>query len=290
MLHVKSLVVEAVKSNGFAVLNADDPLVVKAAERVKTRIIYFSRQEHNLILHKHIAEGGIAAYVKDGTLTLATGNGLIQSISVSQIPLTLGGRLPYNVENVLAAVCAAYSLNIPMADIERGLATFQGDELQNPGRFNLYNIRDYRVIIDYGHNPAGIRFVAEAVKRMGASRLVAVLGAPGDREDPALIQIGEIAGAAFDRIYIREDKDLRGRAPGETAALLMRGILKAVMEKERITVIRDEQEALEEAMRQGICGDLIVLFYESLEPIQRILKAAMEHTAKTAEVPLLLKA
>lgn len=290
MLHVKSLVVEAVKCNGFAVLNADDPLVVKAAERVKARIIYFSRQEHNLILHKHISEGGIAAFIKDGFLALATGNGLIQSIAASQIPLTLGGRLHYNVENALAAVCAAYGLNIPMADIERGLATFQGDELQNPGRFNLYNIRDYRVIIDYAHNTAGIRYVAEVVKRMGASRLVAVLGAPGDRDDNTLMRIGEIAGAAFDRIYVREDKDLRGRKPGEAAELLMRGILRAGMDKDRIKVIWDEQKALQEALRQGISGDLMVHFYEDLELIQRILKKAIEDKTKPEETPMLLKA
>ncbi len=290
LLLVKVLVVEAVKTNGYAVLNADDPLVVRAADRVRANIIYFSRQENNLILHKHICEGGIAVFLKDGYITIATGNGLIQSISAAQIPATLGGRLLYNIENTLAAVSAAYGLKIPLAEIETGLTSFYGDEIHNPGRFNIYNILDYRVIVDYGHNIAGIEQVTQAIKKMGASRLVGIIGVPGDRDDMTIRRIGRIAGQAFERIYIKEDLDGRGREKGETAALLLEGSLEAGMHKSRAVIILSETEALKTAMSQATCGDIIVVFYEHLEPIQCLLNDAIQTNACSESERMILKA
>lgn len=239
MLHVKSLVVEAVKSNGYVVLNADDKLVVRAAEKTKANIIYFSVQEDNLIIHKHIIEGGIAVFLKDDYITLATGNGLLKSLSISQIPATYGGKLIHNIENCLAAFCSAYALNIPLQIIENALATFYCDEIHNPGRFNIYNIRDFRVVVDYGHNLAGYVRVTEAIKKMGGSRLIGIIGTPGDRNDLSVREVGEVAGKAFNQIIIKEDKNSRGRKSGEISSLLQEGALASGMDHKDISLIND---------------------------------------------------
>ena len=281
LLHVKSLVVEAVKSNGYAVLNADDPLVVQAAEQTKANIIYFSRQEDNLIVHKHISAGGIAVFLKDHYITLATGNGLLKSLSVEQIPATFGGKLIYNIENSLAAFSAAYALKIPLHVIESAMTSFYCDEIHNPGRFNIFNIRDFRVVVDYGHNIAGYERTTEAVRKMGGSRLIGIIGTPGDREDSAVKKIGFIAGKSFDRIIIKEDKDLRGRKPGEISQLLLSGVLSAGLPKSAASLIRKEEEALRHAMDHAIAGDIIVIFYEKLESLMKIIN---EETSKRVRV------
>jgi len=281
LFHVKSLVVEAVKSNGYAVLNADDPLVVQAAEQTKANIIYFSRQEDNLIVHKHISAGGIAVFLKDHYITLATGNGLLKSLSVEQIPATFGGKLIYNIENVLAAFSAAYALKIPLHVIENAMTSFYCDEIHNPGRFNIFNIRDFRVVVDYGHNIAGYERTTEAVRKMGGSRLIGIIGTPGDREDSAVKKIGFIAGKSFDRIIIKEDKDLRGRKPGEISQLLLSGVLSAGLPKSAASLIRKEEEALRHAMDHAIAGDIIVIFYEKLESLMKIIN---EETSKRVRV------
>ena len=280
LLHVKSLVVEAVKSNGYAVLNADDPMVVQAAERTKASIIYFSRQEDNLMIHKHIAAGGIAVFLKDNYVTLATGNGLLKSLSILQIPATLGGKLVHNVENSLAAFSAAYALNIPLNITESAMTSFYCDEIHNPGRFNVFNIRDFRVVVDYGHNIAGYERITEAVKKLGGSRLIGIIGTPGDRSDSAVKTIGSIAGKSFDRIIIKEDKDLRGRKPGEISQLLLEGVLSADMPKSAVSLIRNEEEALRDAIYHAVAGDIIVIFYEKLEGLMKIIN---EETAGNTE-------
>ncbi|NLC44675.1 MAG: cyanophycin synthetase [Clostridiales bacterium] len=272
MLHVKSLVVEAVKSNGYVVLNADDKLVVRAAEKTKANIIYFSVQEDNLIIHKHIIEGGIAVFLKDDYITLATGNGLLKSLSISQIPATYGGKLIHNIENCLAAFCSAYALNIPLQIIENALATFYCDEIHNPGRFNIYNIRDFRVVVDYGHNLAGYVRVTEAIKKMGGSRLIGIIGTPGDRNDLSVREVGEVAGKAFNQIIIKEDKNSRGRKSGEISSLLQEGALASGMDHKDISLINDEEKALQKAIQNAKAGDIIVVFYEELDGILKVIK------------------
>jgi cyanophycin synthetase len=271
MLHVKSLVIEAVKSNGHVVLNADDQMVVQAAGHSKASIIYFSLQEDNLIVHKHISDGGIAVFLKDNYITLATGNGLLKSLSIIQVPSVYGGKLKYNIENCLAAFSAAYALNIPLQIIERALTSFYCNEIHNPGRFNIFNIRDFRVVVDYGHNLAGYASITEAVKKMGGSRLIGIIGAPGDRSDSSIHSMGKIAGKSFHQIIIKEDRVLRGRQAGEVSHLLMKGVLSSGLPKHAVTMIRNEDEALLAAIQNAAVGDIIVVFYEDLECIMNII-------------------
>ncbi|MGI6538681.1 MAG: cyanophycin synthetase [Caldicoprobacterales bacterium] len=271
MFHIKSLVVEAVKSNGYVVLNADDKMVVQAAKRVKANIIYFTLQEGNLIVHKHIAEGGIAVFLKDNHITLATGNGLLKSLPVTHIPATYGGKLIHNIENCLAAFSAAYALNIPIQIIENAMSYFYSDEIHNPGRFNIYNIRDFRVVVDYGHNLAGYKRVTEAITKMGASRLIGIIGTPGDRKNSVIYEIGSVSGLVFDKLIIKEDKNLRGREPGEVSNLLKEGALSVGFHKKDIMLVRNEAVALKEAIKCAKAGDLIVVFYEELDEILEII-------------------
>ena len=232
------------------------------------------------MIHKHIAAGGIAVFLKDNYVTLATGNGLLKSLSILQIPATLGGKLVHNVENSLAAFSAAYALNIPLNITESAMTSFYCDEIHNPGRFNVFNIRDFRVVVDYGHNIAGYERITEAVKKLGGSRLIGIIGTPGDRSDSAVKTIGSIAGKSFDRIIIKEDKDLRGRKPGEISQLLLEGVLSAGMPKIAVSLIRNEEEALRDAIYHAVAGDIIVIFYEKLEGLMKIIN---EETSKNAK-------
>lgn len=272
LLYVKSLVLESIKRDGFAVLNADDPMVVKVSQRVKCNIIYFSKREDNLILHKHLLSGGKAIFLKKDYIVIATGNGNIQSLPIAKIPSTYEGKLVHNVENCLAAIAVAYSMTIPISIIEKAMISFYCDELQNPGRFNVFNIRDFRVIVDYGHNVAGYKLMGDAIKRMNASRLVGIVGMPGDRDDYSIKEVGQAAANIFHKIIIKEDADLRNRKAGEVPRLLEEGILSQGMGRDNIEIILPETEALEKAMKEALPGDLIVIFYEKLEPVLEIIK------------------
>jgi len=135
-------------------------------------------------------------------------------------------------------------------------------------------------MLDYGHNPAGYRAVTDYVKKINASRLVGILGMPGDRMDRHIEEVGELCSKVFSKVYIKEDDDLRGRDAGEVADILYNALIKGGMSKGNIEVIYSEQKALEAALYDAQPGDLIVMFYEKFEPALEIVERFKEEIRK----------
>lgn len=266
LVYVKSLVIEAVKSYGYAVLNADDPTVTLLSQRLVSNVIYFSKNADNIVLKKHLMDGGIGVFIRDGFIYLGEEDRVEPIVKISEIPSTYDGMLLYNVENAMAAVSACIGIKVDIETIARGLKTFYSDSEQNPGRFNIYNVNNFKVIVDYGHNPAGYEAVIGALKNMNATNYIGVIGIPGDRRNKDVTYVGNLCGRSFDYIYIKEDKDKRGRAPGEIAKLLEEGVLSS---KSGVgyKVILDEGEALMKAMQNANDGDIITVFYEDYDTI-----------------------
>jgi cyanophycin synthetase len=196
------------------------------------------------------------------------------------IPATFGGRARMNVANALAAAAAAWATGAHLHDIRQGLRTFSTSFFQAPGRLNLLDVGGVRVVIDYCHNVDGMRQLADFVDRMmvepqtragrvGAGKSVArngraigVLGIPGDRRDEDQHDYGAIAATAFDEIIVREDANLRGRSPGETASNVLDGVRAAKADGTaragRADKVLDEMTAVKTALRRAIPGDLVV--------------------------------
>ncbi|MCR4435021.1 MAG: cyanophycin synthetase [Clostridiales bacterium] len=263
---VKSLVVEAVKPEGYSVLNADDLMTNRFLERAAGRIIFFSSQKSNSLVINHIKNGGTAVYVKNQSIYICSNKKEKHLIKVHEIPITFDGMVDCNVENSLAAVSALYALNLPLEIIRMGLKTFKPDVLLNPGRFNIFDMGCFKVMLDYGHNAAGYNAVLNFVRKMNATRLVGIIGVPGDRINRNIREVGKICSKAFSKIYIKEDNDLRGRQPGEVAHILYESVMEEGMEKENVEIIYSELKALETAMLDAQPGDLIVMLYEEFEP------------------------
>jgi len=186
-------------------------------------------------------------------------------MKLQEIPITFDGKVICNIENSLAAISSLIALGVPDHVVRLGLRSFRPDPVGNAGRFNLFDLGSFRVLLDYGHNPSGYRSVIQFIEGLNAERLVGVIGMPGDRRDEAIFQVGQIAGQHFSKLYIKEDRDLRGRAPGEVAAILYNGALMGGIDEAEIEIILPEVKALQTAIDQASYGDLIVMFYEDFE-------------------------
>lgn len=258
---VKSLVAEAVKPDGAAVLNAEDEMTPYVLNRIKARKILFYKDPEaagkfeNLKCTRVYAEDGIIK-IEDGAVTTDV-------IPVSEISVTYGGLIDCNIENSLAATAALYGLNVPVKMITKGLKTFK----YNSGRFNLFELDGFRVMLDYGHNPAGYEQVIKTCLKLGSERLVGVIGMPGDRLDGDIKTVGSRCAEAFDKIYIKEDADLRGRSEGEVAGLFLNSIIESGFDKTNVEIVRKEIDALKAAISNAQEGDLIVMLYEKMEPL-----------------------
>jgi cyanophycin synthetase len=292
---VKSVLVDAVPKSGTAVLNADDPLVARMAGSAEGRVVYFSMATEKGSegwdrVDSHCGRGGAAFVLQPGPegemMALRLGPRTMPVVYTHLIPATFGGRARMNVANALAAAAAAWSAGAHLHDIRQGLRTFTTSFFQAPGRLNLVEQGGIRFIIDYSHNVDGMRQLADFVRRMvepaptkgGApahrGRAIGVIGIPGDRRDADQHEYGSLAAGAFDEIYVREDRNPRGRAPGESAENVAAGIRAARAKGGAITTkvekILDETAAVRAAIRRAAPGDLVVCCVDDAVGVYRL--------------------
>jgi cyanophycin synthetase len=213
-----------------------------------------------------------------------------------------------NVANALAAAAAAWATGAHLHDIRQGLRTFSTSFFQAPGRLNLLEIGGVKVVIDYCHNVDGMRQLADFVERMVSEpevrgprgkatvartngsrprtgRAIGVIGIPGDRRDEDQHDYGAIAAGAFDEIYVREDRNLRGREPGETAANVIAGVKAARANGARTAKaekILDEMAAVRTALRRAAPGDLVVMCVDDAVGVYREAMAASQSVGPSA--------
>ena len=276
LAHIKGLVTEAVRDNGYVVINASDSWCYQLGVQSKRSLVLFSSEINDAIIQQ-LAGGGRAVYVGENKLIFADGSDVLKRIGVDEIPLTFRGVAKHNIENCAAAAAAVWALGIDLAEIEMMLKDFMPDLKSNPGRQNLITVAGVNVMIDYGHNVAGVKAVGTLARRLCQGQLIGVLCAPGDRTDLAIKSLGTAAAEFFTRVFVKEDNDLRGRPSGEAASLIKEGLLIGEMDQDMIVVALDERSALQQALNLSSTEDLLVVFYESLEHTLELL-AELEHS------------
>lgn len=269
---VKALVIEAIKPDGYAILNADDPFTEMLMERVRCHVVLFSRYNDSPLLKKHIEQGEMAIFIKNRQIYIYEDNRSIFLLEVDQIPLTFAGQAAFNIENSLAAAAGLAALKTEHDLIRRGLKSFMPDEFFNAGRVNLFDLHGFQVLLDYGHNLSGYDAVIRLAKSLEHDRLVGVIGMPGDRSNEAIFAAGKLCGQSFDRLYIKEDGDLRGREKGVAASILYHGAVSGSTAQENIEIILSETDALETAINAALAGDLIVMFYENHAAVSALVQ------------------
>lgn len=270
LANVKSLVGEAVKDDGYVVLNADDKWSKKILKNIHAKKIFFSKKKDNALIQSAISSGNIAVYLENNILYVTNEKKNYKIADIRNIPITLGGILEFNVENVLAACGILVGMGIDYCMISKGFRSFKLNSVCNSGRFNIYNVNGINVILDYGHNIEGYRSVLKGLVKLKRNKLIGVIGVPGDRSNKAISEIGRMCGEVMDKIFIKEDIDRRGRKPGEVAEVLKSSIEECSKGKEKIVL--DEKEALKEALNSAATGDYIVVFYEKLDPLIKIVE------------------
>ena len=276
LARVKRVVIESAGRNGYGVLNADDPIVAEMQEDCPGQVIFFGLDSSGTVMSSHLASGGMAAYLCNGELVLAKGSEETVLMRAADIPATYGGTIVFQVQNALAGAAACWGAGVPLDSIRLGLRTFQTDEKMTPGRFNVFNVGQARVVIDYGHNPHALRAIQAAVAQMRPRRAIGIVAAPGDRRDADIQELAAVAANTFDWIIVREDDDVRGRERGEVAHLIADTIART-RPSLPLTIVLDEAEAVRQALEMARAGDLLVIFVDRVdETIEQVKSASKE--------------
>ena len=287
LVHIKSLVAERVRDGGTLVLNADDEeasrlLEIPRVREGEKRVVYFSTHDNNLAIRRHLDEGGRAYFVRDGWVVEAEGQEARRVLEVASVPATMAGTAKFQVSNMLAAVAACRSQGVAVEQIASSLAEFRSTE-HNPGRGNLFRVASGGyVMLDYGHNADAFAAICHMAAQWEGRRVTGIIGVPGDRDDTIIEEAGRIAARGFHRLIIKEDGDTRGRAPGEVARLLCEAAASEAPERE-CRIVLDDTEALSQELRLLQGGDVVVVFYDKLEPLLRVLETFGARPVTTIE-------
>ena len=285
LAQVKRTIVDVVAPSGFAVLNADDPLVADMAGHCPGKVVFFALDGDDERIVKHRAGGGRAAFSRDGVLILADGPREFEILRLADVPLTHGGRVGFQVENALAAAAAGWSLGLPLEILRDGLETFSAEMDMIPGRFNLLDIDGATVILDYGHNPSALTTILQAIESFPHQRRIAAYSAAGDRRDEDLIRQGHLLGDAFDRVVLYEDRYARGRPPGEIMALFRKGLAEGA----RVGEVHDlpgALKAVEFALQAARPGDLVMIQADEIDATLNFVRDYLASRAEGREVNL----
>ena len=267
LAEVKRIVVEVARE--CAVLNADDPNVMKMSAYTDAKVIcYVTMNPSHPLVREHIRAGGRACALEAGVnghmITLYDKGSHIPLLWTHLIPATLEGRAMHNVQNAMVAAAMAFSLGIKLDAIRHGLRTFDTTFFQAPGRMNVFSEHPFKVIMDYAHNAHAVAVMADLAQRLDAGRRIVVVAGPGDRRDEDLREIANAVAGKFDHYICRRDDSLRGRDGDEVPRIIATALRAAGVAEAAITAIPDEQQAVDAALRMGRPGDLVLVFADAL--------------------------
>ena len=275
---VKAVIPETVLPDGYAILNADDDLVYDMRRNLNCNVALFSMDENNPRIQALQRIGGITAVYENGFVTLCKGAWKMRIMRAENIPLTYGGKAQFMIQNVLPTVIAAHISGISIEDTKAALETFIPSASSTPGRLNLFKFDNFNILLDYAHNPAGMRALQKFTDNLEATVKVGIIAGIGDRREEDNNEMGSIAADMFDEIIIRQDKNLRGKTEEDLINMLDQGI-KQRDPKKKTTIIPSEKEAITYAVNHAEKGSLIVLCSDVVPDALEMVKQLKEKEA-----------
>ncbi len=295
LAEVKRILVEVARD--CAVLNADDDNVIRMSAHTDAKhLCYVTLNPQHAVVREHIRAGGRACALEAGVngqmITLYDKGRHIPLMWTHLIPATLEGRAMHNVQNAMFAAAMAFSLDLKLDAIRQGLRTFDSTFFQAPGRMNVWDEHPFKVIFDYAHNAHAVGAMADLAGRLDVrGRRIVVVAGPGDRRDEDIRDIALAVAGRFDHYVCRRDDGLRGRASDEVPQMIAAVLRQQGVAEAAITIIPDEQEAIDAGLRMGQPGDLVLIFADALtRSWKQVIKFKPEGGAAAAAAPEKAKA
>jgi cyanophycin synthetase len=278
----------AVRRRGVLVLNADDPSLRMQAEDLPARfgrrpvLGWFSAETNSPLLAEYGARGDLTCGVNDGRLVLKHGRVGHDLGAIADMPLTIGGVATYNIANLAGAALAALALAITPPTIREVFGHFGAKPEDNPGRMMRFARDGVTILIDYAHNPDGLRgFLRVASHLRKEGRLAVILGQAGNRQDADIEELVQVTASFHpDLIVVKENEtQLRGRAPGEMPQLIRAKLLRIGLPESALPLQHTELEAAHHALRWARPGDVVALPMHISSARKALLAELRQNTA-----------
>lgn len=226
----KGELVEALGSDGTAVLNQDDKRVAAMAGKCKGKVVGFG-----IINDAPVMAGTIKNSEKGLSFTCRCFDQVID------VHMAVIGT--HNVYNALAAVAVGRLLGLSEHQMQKGLAEYKGV----PMRQELVNIDNVVFVNDaYNANPASMKEAVDTLVTLTGGRKIAVLG--------GMLELGDWAEKEHEKIgtYLADKKVDVLIALGDEARFMAKAAKAAGMnEVYTVTTHAEAAAVLRRIMRQG---------------------------------------
>jgi cyanophycin synthetase len=281
LANVKLTVAGVVTPAGRVVLNADDARLLAMGPRLAERfgrsfnLAWFALDADSHVLRAHRAAGGATCGVRVGRLILTHDGGEHDLGRIEAMPLTVGGSATYNVANLAGAALVAAALGVAPATIARVFAAFGSEAADNAGRMMRFERGGVQILIDYAHNPEGMRGLLQVAEHLrgGRGRLGTLLGHAGNRQDEEIEALSQAAAEFAPALVVVKENEahLRGRAPGEIPRLIHAALRRAGLPEEALPVRMSEMDAVRCALEWARPGDVLALPVHSAAAREAVL-------------------
>ena len=263
MALAKLTVALGIRKGGTLILNADCAALVAAWEKVKRtdiKVLWFSSKTKKDVF-------------LDGDWIVHRERGEI--ISIQEIPLTLNGTAIHNVENAMVAIGLACELGISIDAIQKGLKSLYPTPESSRGRSNWYRINGADIILDFAHNPDGVKRLVEVGHRWNAKRTIIFLGQASDRSDAQIYSLArEAARLQADRYIIKElPEHAYGEDPRKVVEQIQAYLIEEGIQVDNISCFSNELLAVQHVLLDLQEEDLVLLIiHENLDAVLELLK------------------
>ena len=231
---------------GSAVVNVDDPRGREIASQYPGRVFTVGRMGDVRAVNRHAHRG-------------TTGFELQTPWGSSEIEAPLVGD--FNVDNAALAAASALASGVSFDDVVTGLGSLDGV----PGRFEVVSDDEpFLVIVDYAHTPDGVSKVIAAARATTSSRVIALIGAGGDRDQGKRPLMGEAVSAA-DLAIVTSDNPR-----SEDPEVVGRSVLAGVLETTEVVYELDRAKAIQLAVDEAEPGDVVLVLGRGHEPFQEV--------------------
>jgi UDP-N-acetylmuramoyl-L-alanyl-D-glutamate--2,6-diaminopimelate ligase len=229
---------------GTAVVNIDDPVGAQIAAGYEGDLITVGRGGDFSVQF-------VETHPTSSTFTVETPIGAFKQ----EAPV-IG---EFNVANLVLAAACCVGVGLDYDSVFAALPWVSGV----PGRFEVVSGDDpVTVIVDYAHTPEGVSTVVETARRLSPGRVIALLGAGGDRDRAKRPAMGEALSRA-DFAIVTSDNP-RSEDPEAIAAAVLSGVADGT---DHVLEL-DRRRAIDLAIDAAEDGDVILVLGRGHEPMQ----------------------
>jgi UDP-N-acetylmuramyl tripeptide synthase len=260
------------RARNGVVLNADDPHCMSMLDFVtakNTCLVSMQYEQTQLLAknHRHHAVSCVLEQV-DGKewIVIYQGEQRLPVIATDRIPATFDGTARFNVSNAMHSIGACWMAGVETRVIAEAMSSFKSTYATTPGRLNIFDELPFRIIMDFAHNPDGIKKICEFVDSQSVSgRKVVAFASSDNRLDESTRAMGRAMAGHFDFYFCKEYAPTANRNPRKVAHILKQGLLAAGVSENDTAIRNYGEEVIQEIFDSCQPGDLLVMLMGHVE-------------------------